>query len=112
MTDLISREEAISTTKSMLYQTAINSVESDEKAALLYEDIADNRIETWLGLVDPVDVAPAVHGRWIDVNPDVLLDPRMQCSICGSIEHPLARWKYCPHCGAKIDDKKKGDKRE
>ena len=62
MGDLISREEATSTIKSILYQTAINSVESDEKAAQLYEDIADSRIEIWLKLVDSVDAVPVVHG--------------------------------------------------
>lgn len=61
MNDLISREEAISTIKSMLYQTALNSVEGDEKAALLYADIADNRVETWLKLVDSVDAVPVVQ---------------------------------------------------
>lgn len=58
MSDLISREEAISTIKSMLYQTALNSVNGDEKAALLYADIADNRVEIWLKLVDSVDAVP------------------------------------------------------
>ena len=63
MDDLISREEAISTIKSMLYQTALNSVEGDEKAALLYGDIADNRVEIWLKLVDSVSAVPVVRCR-------------------------------------------------
>ena len=107
MADLISREEAINTIKSMLYQTALNSVEGDEKAALLYADIADNRVETWLKLVDSVDAVSVVHGRWIDENPDNSLDPRMRCSICTGVESPLLKWRYCPNCGAKMDGERR-----
>ncbi len=52
------------------------------------------------------DVAPVVHGKWefpifSDGN---LNDPRCKCSECGSIETPLARHKFCPNCGAKMDE--------
>lgn len=55
-----------------------------------------------------VDAAPVVHGRWIDENPDIFLDPRMRCSICTWVERPLIKWSYCPNCGAKMD----GERRE
>ena len=50
-------------------------------------------------------LAPVRHGEWEfpilqdgDEN-----DPRCKCSECGSIETPLARHRYCPNCGAKMD---------
>lgn len=51
------------------------------------------------------DVAPVVHGKWefpifSDGNSN---DVRCKCSECGSIETPIARHKYCPNCGAKMD---------
>ena len=105
MGDLILREEAISTIKSMLYQTALNSVESDEKAAQLYADIADNRVETWLKLVDSVDAVPVIHAHWVE-EPDRV--NHWHCSNCGlTVGMASLAYKYCYTCGAKIDDKKK-----
>ena len=46
------------------------------------------------------DVQPVKHGKWIDYNPDNENDPRCICSVCGSVEFPLSRHKYCPNCGA------------
>ena len=31
-------------------------------------------------------------------------DPRCKCSECGSIETPLARHRFCPSCGAPMED--------
>ena len=48
------------------------------------------------------DVAPVRHGHWC-------WDGRFRaCSICGSyVEFTetlgASHWKYCPHCGAKMD---------
>ena len=39
------------------------------------------------------------HGEWIPFSGDTL-DVRMKCSICGSVEMPLARHNFCPNCGA------------
>lgn len=44
-----------------------------------------------------LDVAPAVHGRWVGVE----LDTAFMCSKCG---HTVG-WElsnYCPNCGAKM----------
>lgn len=48
------------------------------------------------------DVRPVVRGYWefpIFMDSDAN-DPRCKCSVCGSIETPLARHKFCPNCGA------------
>ena len=77
----------------------------DERVERNYGDVSPESVIRVIESIPAVDVALVIHGCWIDVNPDVLLDPRMQCSVCGSIEHPLARWKYCPNCGAKMEAK-------
>ena len=51
-----------------------------------------------------VDAVPVIHGRWIEENPDDFLDPRMRCSICKEVESPLMKWRYCPNCGAKMEN--------
>ena len=50
-----------------------------------------------------VDVAPVLHGRWIEQEKytfGVLYD----CSICDNrILDNGHSWNYCPNCGAKMD---------
>ena len=50
------------------------------------------------------DVAPVVHGRWID-NGDYGYKWAFSCSKCGYIDgYPFNdRHNYCPHCGARMD---------
>ena len=47
------------------------------------------------------DVAPVVHGRWVNTHSD---SEFVQCSLC---KFPVyAAWNvssYCPKCGAKMD---------
>ena len=54
------------------------------------------------------NVAPVVHGRWIDVYPDIEPNPMFMygiCSECG-FEQGLSKYlKYCPNCGAQMDEK-------
>ena len=52
------------------------------------------------------DVAPVVHGRWIDAYPDIEPNPMFMygiCSECG-FEQGISKYlNYCPNCGAKMD---------
>ena len=61
-------------------------------------------VERALKAIPTVDAVPVVHGFWIDENPDDFLDPRMRCSICRVIASPLIKWRYCPNCGAKMEE--------
>jgi hypothetical protein len=68
-------------------------------------DIIDN--------IPPADVAPVIHGRWVithdfDDNKAAMvpLGRVVRCSICGYPENG-AESKYCPHCGAKMDEEVK-----
>ena len=46
------------------------------------------------------DVAPVVHGRWVDNGiPDSMLSG---CSVCG-FTCGSSSFFYCPKCGAKMD---------
>lgn len=52
------------------------------------------------------DVAPVVHGRWVDAYPDIKPNPMFMygiCSECG-FEQGISKYlNYCPNCGAKMD---------
>jgi len=63
-------------------------------------DLCDDmkRIEA----IHAADVEPVRYGRWIDENPASSMDPRMRCSVCGHVDLPLAKWRFCPMCGAKM----------
>ena len=74
-----------------------------EREALLEEDftykcinIDDiSVIEKLIKNVPTADVAPVVHGEWINHNTYV------ECPLCGAM--PYHRSAYCPNCGAKMD---------
>lgn len=68
------------------------------------ESYSNLDVERALKAIPTVDAAPIVHGFWIDENPDDFLDPRMRCSICRVIASPLIKWRYCPNCGAKMEE--------
>ena len=47
--------------------------------------------------LQPADVAPVVHGRWIDAD----FCGQYECSECGN--NAVDLYDYCPFCGAKMD---------
>lgn len=51
------------------------------------------------------DVAPVVHGRWID-NEANGYKWAFVCSLCGYVDgHPFDnRHNFCPNCGARMDE--------
>lgn len=59
------------------------------------------------------DVAPVVHGRWIGA--PLCGNDNCRCSACGSWHNIHANLrgeimqKYCPNCGAKMDEKEGKD---
>ena len=48
------------------------------------------------------DVAPVVHGRWIDMRESSKDVPECKCSECGCVIIGLEK-NYCPNCGARMD---------
>lgn len=56
-----------------------------------------------IGKLPAADVAPVVHGRWVEYQ----IPPIICCSNCDwatGIEEK--NFKYCPNCGAKMDGSK------
>lgn len=56
------------------------------------------------------DVAEVVHGEWLRADDDWNSLTTIQCSLCGEEwcfetddDVSLLNYKYCPHCGAKMD---------
>ena len=62
-----------------------------------------------------IEAKPVVHGRWI--SKPICGNDNCRCSECGSWHHIHANLrgevmqKYCPNCGAKMDDPVEEDKR-
>ena len=49
------------------------------------------------------DVAPVRHGRWLDSKHKIFSNTYdYVCSNCGC-DYALAKYNYCPNCGAKMD---------
>ena len=49
------------------------------------------------------DVAPVVHGRWIE-HKKYIFGTMYDCSVCDNriLDNGYA-WNYCPNCGARMD---------
>lgn len=93
MTEYIKREYAVDAVADVYYNTPdINlSCEKFEEAILK---------------IQPADVVPVVHGRWISKNPHGY-EWTFVCSNCDYVDgYPFNdRHNYCPNCGAKMDEK-------
>lgn len=51
----------------------------------------------------PVDVAPVVHGRWVEKE-KYTFGIMYDCSLCENrILDNGHTWNYCPNCGAKME---------
>lgn len=60
-----------------------------------------------LARIPSADVAPVRHGRWIEDNPHCDgLRSKWICSECGE-DDGEEYFKYCPNCGAKMDEERK-----
>ena len=58
------------------------------------------------------DVAPVVHGRWIEDH------DYLKCPECGVMVKwdftffDIGNWNYCPNCGSKMDSKEEDGGKE
>lgn len=76
---------------------------------------------TYLGLLsaksfietaETADVQEVRHGRWINESRNMYGPISAQCSVCVLFSGTWLRnapYKYCPHCGAKMDGGKNQD---
>lgn len=73
-------------------------LDGDNEAAYCFRDCID-----LLDSIPAADVAPVVHGRWIEDH-DYLKCP--ECSVMVKWDFTffdIGDWNYCPNCGAKMD---------
>lgn len=69
-------------------------------------------IENALDFIPRADVAPVVHGQWIEDH------DYLKCPECGVMVKwdftffDIGNWNYCPNCGAKMDIEDGGDNNE
>lgn len=92
MAEYVDKEAALSLVQS--------DAPEDEKAAVTIAT-AKKLVRSIIQRAPAADVAPVVHGRWIQqpLNGTHI----WRCSECETIGSP--QWNYCPKCGAKMGDK-------
>ena len=89
MAEYINREAAI--------RALLN--DAPEQVSYSREDAAD-----CIRYMDAADVAPVVHGRWVEQE-KYAFGVMYDCSICGNrILDNGHSWNYCPNCGARMDE--------
>lgn len=96
----------------------------DERVAETVEEAVKQGKPDWCPLVEIEgdDVAPVVHGRWLWMTKKeaasysslgfVVDSENWRCSRCN--KHGAGRWwardnKFCPNCGAKMDEREDSD---
>ena len=82
--------------------------EEEFKGVCVYEVSPDEAVSDFCDVVDncpSADVAPVVHGRWIEELDNVL---SCRCSVCEHTykiyEDDINGYPYCAWCGAKMDE--------
>lgn len=95
------------TTISLIKQYGHDAIDGGRYSLDTVDDLVEiaNRIKA----LPTEDVAPVVHGRWIGA--PLCGNDNCRCSACGSWHNIHANLrgeimqKYCPNCGAKMDEK-------
>lgn len=64
---------------------------------------APDDVETIIRSVPAADVAPIVHAQWLYFLSSWENIEYLQCSNCKKNIKGKYKYKYCPHCGAKMD---------
>ena len=103
MSEFISRQEVSDIIKTRLYQTALNNDEYITSYAKACEDIAENRIDTWISEAKTVE-PERKPGKWIRaIDPDVnAWTGGHTCSECGRACVQMSM-NYCANCGAPME---------
>ena len=65
--------------------------------------LSDGKFQHWVEIQPAADVAPVVHGRWIEQE-KYTFGVMYDCSICDNLILDNGHsWNYCPNCGCKMD---------
>lgn len=98
MDDYISRKAAIAYIREQSEECQKAFEELGGESGI-YADAYNDLAEDFYS-IPAADVAPVVHGRWVDAGRGI-----KACSNCnhGIKEHMACANHYCPNCGAKMD---------
>ena len=92
MTEYIEREAAVK---------VFNNFDAGRADSPPFTLLTPEEFAEYLYELPTADVAPVVHGRWVDnCIPDSMLSG---CSVCG-FTCGSSSFFYCPICGAKMDE--------
>ena len=86
-------------------------IKSSDCEKYLYEHLDDVHIAGAMNAIDEIpaaDVAPVRHGHWIEQENWAPDDYYYTCSACGEDYNTIdgtPDYNFCPHCGAKMDEK-------
>ena len=88
-------------------------IKASECEKYFYEHLDDLHMKAAMNAIDEMpneDVAPVRHGLWVDEYDCGYTTPH--CSECGETaltkeetSYDYVYSSYCPHCGAKMDEK-------
>ena len=89
MNRYIKSADALNTLKQLAYETALN--QHDLYVADVFEDIAKNRLDTWVDLIPTADVVEVKQGKWTEKQVIHAEEAKeaveewqsCRCSICG-----------------------------
>lgn len=104
MSELIERKEALEAIK----KYGKDAISAGRRTIDPVDDIVE--LCNMLTALPAVDAAPVVHGRWKGANRNMYGAISGQCSICGLFSGLWMRnmpYKYCPYCGAKLEENAK-----
>ena len=79
-----------------------------EKWEQICKDVEEGKVPTIT--LRGIKYALVRHGKWIELNTEWSIFTcvgEVKCSECGFVEYfnkGWARFKYCPNCGAKMDE--------
>lgn len=97
---------------------ALHEIERREALMGLDKRVSVAAMKSFIKNRPAADVAPVVHGRWIEQE-DPMLDVYYTCSVCkedfyiettGYTEKDMFLYTYCPNCGAKMDGGNENDR--
>ena len=77
----------------------MNLIDKDKLLSYLY-NIQDKKVDIALEIANfkTENIISVVHGQWLRTH----LLSLWKCSNCG-FNYEFNYYKYCPHCGAKLD---------
>ena len=100
---LLNKQTVLEHLYKRLIETANNNAGFECDAGIVFEEIATDRIKTWLDEVQTVDAEPVRHGKWKKTSCKWVT---YACSECGERTDETImgepRYVYCPMCGARM----------